>query len=319
MRPEVLEINSVVSEMQKMLRRLIGEDIELRVDLARDPGRIEADVSQLEQVIMNLAVNARDAMRDGGCLSIETKTATVDRDEAEAHPPIRPGRYVVMNVSDTGCGMDDETKSRAFDPFFTTKAQGQGTGLGLATVYGIVKQNKGFIWIESERDAGTTVSVYLPRTDKPLGSRQATTALEGARGGSETILVVEDDEMVRKLARRILERAGYDVLEAPNGGAALSLVESCGPRLDLLLTDVIMPDMNGRELAKKILALRPATKVMYTSGYSDDAIAHHGVLNPGVSLVEKPFSGAVLVSAVRDVLDGKAPGGSVDGCAETSF
>ncbi len=312
LRPEVLDLNQVVGEMEKMLQRLIGEDIELSVVQAPDLAPVEADVSQLEQVIMNLAINARDAMRDGGRLSIETRNATIDRAEAEAHPPMRPGRYVMMAVTDTGTGMDDETRARAFDPFFTTKEWDKGTGLGLATVYGIVKQSKGFIWIDSAIGSGTSFRIYLPTAQRPVTARSWGSTAEEPRGGNETLMVVEDDEVVRGLAARILAEAGYRVVEAPSGDEALRRAREGEDAIDLLLTDVIMPQMNGRDLARQMRALQPAIKVVFLSGYPDEAIAHHGVLRPGVSLVEKPFSARSLMSVVRAVLDGRAPGGTGD-------
>ena len=309
-KPEVLNLNETVRSMEKMLRRLIGEDIDLRVGLAADLASVEADVSQVEQVILNIAVNARDAMPEGGRLVIETSNTEVDEAEAARRPPMRAGRYVMMTFADTGTGMDDNTRTHAFEPFFTTKEFGKGTGLGLATVYGIVKQSNGFIWLDSEPGAGTTLRVFLPRMDRPTTSRRLETGERAdRRGAGETVLVVEDDDMVRKLARRILERAGYRVLEAADGGEALLVAESSNDRIDLLLTDVIMPSINGRELARRLLASRPTMKVAFTSGYTDDVIARHGVLDPGVSLVEKPFSAHSLTRVVRDVLDGLRPGG----------
>ncbi len=304
---EVLNLNDSVRAIEEMLRRLIGEDIDLKINLARKLGRIEADTSQLEQVILNLAINARDAMPDGGQLVIETRNTVVDRREAAVNPPMYPGRYVILSATDTGIGMDEETRRHVFDPFFTTKERGRGTGLGLATVYGIVKQSKGFIWVYSEPGKGTTFKIYLPRVDLPVTSRTSAAAQTDARGQGETILVVEDDEMVRKLAQKILERAGFRVLEAANGREALVLVDNEETPVDLLLTDVVLPGMNGRELAERLSSIRPSMKVVFTSGYTDDALAHRGVLDSGVCRVEKPFSADALSGAVRAVLDDDKP------------
>jgi PAS domain S-box-containing protein len=308
-KPEVLDLNDAVRSMEKMLRRLIGEDIDLGVNLAPNLGQIEADLSQLEQVILNLAVNARDAMPNGGRLVIETRNTVVDRDQAEAHAPMHPGRFTMLIITDTGTGMDEQVRTRAFDPFFTTKERDKGTGLGLATVYGIVKKANGFIWIYSEPDKGTTFKIYWPWVDRPLTPRVPAAGQKNAGGRGESVLVVEDEILVRKLAGRILKRTGYRVVEAANGGEALLLAEKCDEPIDLLLTDVIMPNMNGRELAKRLLKLRPSMKVLFTSGYADDVIAYHGVLDRGVTLIEKPYSAGELTSAVRTVLDGTAPGG----------
>lgn len=308
-RHEVLDLNNIVREMEKMLKRLIGGDTELVVKLAEDLGRIEAGVSQMEQVIMNLAVNAKDAMPEGGRLIIKTGNVTVDREEAGAHPPMRPGRYVMMSVTDTGTGMDDETRTRVFEPFFTTKATSKGTGLGLSTVYGVVKQSNGFVWVYSESGTGSTFKIFLPRVDKPISVFKPGEVPAEAAGKGETILVVEDDDMVRELVKRVLERFGYRVLTAASGGEALTAAEKSQERIDLLLTDVVMPNMNGRKLARRMSAIQPSLKVVYTSGYTDEAIAHHGVFSHDVTLVEKPLSISALTSVVRSVLDGKVGGG----------
>jgi len=307
--PEVIDLNETIRAMERMLPRLIGEDIELSVSLAPDLGATEADISQIEQVILNLAINARDAMPDGGKLVIETRNVVVDRTLAEARPPMRPGRYVLIVFRDAGVGMDEETRAHAFDPFFTTKDRGKGTGLGLSTVHGIVHQSNGFIWLTSEPGRGTTFEIHLPRVDSPVQPRHQDVRPQDVQGQGETILVVEDDDLVRKLARAIIERAGYQVVEATSPDEALRLAERGDVPIDVLLTDVIMPAMNGQELAKRILVRRPKVKVVFTSGYTDDVIAHHGVLDRGVSLVQKPFSASSLTAKVRAVLDGKEPGG----------
>ncbi len=308
-RSEVLDLNRIVGEMEKMLKRLIGEDIRLTVKLSEDLGRIEAGVTQVEQVIMNLAINAKDAMPGGGRLIIKTENVTVDREEAEAHPPMRPGRYVMMSVSDTGTGMDDETRTRAFEPFFTTKTTSKGTGLGLSTVYGVVEQSNGFVWVYSEPGIGSTFKIYLPRVDKSVSIHKPVDVPVEVAGRGEMILVVEDDDMVRELIKRILVRFGYRVLDAAGGPEALDAAEKSKDRIDLLITDVIMPNMHGRELAEQLSAIQPSIKVIYTSGYTDETIAQHGVLSPEVVFVEKPLSINALTSVVRSVLDGKMGGG----------
>ncbi len=299
--PKVLDLNTVVAEIQKMLQRLLGEDVELSIHLDPKLGRVKADPSQVEQVIMNLAVNSRDAMPRGGKLSIETANVELDESYARQHAGARPGRYVMLAVTDTGSGMDATTKSRIFEPFFTTKEKGKGTGLGLSTVYGIVKQSEGYIWVYSELNRGTTFKVYLPQVDAPVEVAERRPAAFAR--GSETVLVVEDEEGVRKLAREFLEDAGYTVLEARNGEAAMGLAERYTGPLHLLLTDVVMPRMSGRELAEQLLRLRPEVKVLYISGYTDDAIVQHGVLDASVAFLQKPFTRDALARKVRDVLN----------------
>jgi CheY-like chemotaxis protein len=301
--PQILDLNLLVADVEKMLRRLIGEDIELRTALARDLGAVQADPGQLQQVIMNLAVNARDAMPQGGKLTIETADAELDETYAQEHVPTQAGRYVMLAVTDTGIGMDAAIKAHVFEPFFTTKEKGKGTGLGLATVYGIVKQSGGYIWVYSEPGHGTTFKIYLPRVEgapRPTAPKPA--APESLRG-SETVLLVEDEAAVRNLTRRVLEGYGYTMLTTENGYEALRVAQERQGPIHLLLTDVVMPKMGGRELAERLTPARPEMKVLYLSGYTDDAIVHHGVLEPGIAFLQKPFTPQVLGRKVREVLD----------------
>jgi signal transduction histidine kinase/ActR/RegA family two-component response regulator len=304
MQPKVFELNTVVTDLEKMLRRMIGEDIELRVSLQSELGNIKADPVQLEQVIMNLVVNARDAMPKGGKLSIETTNVYLDEAYAREHVSVAPGDYVMLAISDTGCGMNEETSQHIFEPFFTTKEQGKGTGLGLSMVYGIVRQSGGNIWVYSEEGRGTTFKIYFPRVTMHAEEHRRTSgALDGPRG-CETILLVEDAELVRNLARQVLEGAGYRVLEAANAEAAIDLCERInGDRIDLLLTDVIMPGMSGNEMSRVLLKKQPGMPVLYMSGYTDDAIVQHGVLEAGINFLQKPFTPGALTLKVREVLD----------------
>jgi CheY-like chemotaxis protein len=266
---------------------------------------VKADPGQLEQVIVNLAVNARDAMPDGGRLTIETRTAELDEAYIDEHFPTAAGSYVLLAVTDTGTGMDAETKSHVFEPFFTTKAVGEGTGLGLATVYGIVKQSGGYVWVYSEPGQGTSFKIYLPRvTETPQAAPPPRGAPTSIRG-SETILLAEDDDMVRTLTRRLLVANGHVVLVAAHGEEALQLARRHAGKIQLLITDVVMPGMSGRALADQIVAMLPAIKVLYLSGYTDDAIVRHGVLEPGVAFLQKPFAAEALVRKVREVLDAR--------------
>ena len=301
MQPKLLDLNSIVADFERMLTRVIGEDIELRTSLPAQLGTISADPSQIEQVIMNLIVNARDAMPSGGKLTIETADAYLDETYAQQHLAVIPGAYVMLAVSDTGIGMDEETQRHIFEPFFTTKETGRGTGLGLSTVYGIVKQSGGSIWVYSELGKGTTFKIYLPKHRGHAAEYEHPQVLDQVAAGNETILLVEDDEALRNLAREVLEASGYRVLEAGNADAALLICEQNG-KIDLLLTDVVMPDLGGRELAQKLLALQPEMCVLYMSGYADDAIVHHGVLDEGTNFLAKPFSPNALGSKVRAVL-----------------
>ncbi|HEY6215964.1 MAG TPA: ATP-binding protein [Pyrinomonadaceae bacterium] len=305
MQPKVFDLNTVVSDLKKMLRRMIGEDIELRVISEADLGNIKADPVQLEQVIMNLVVNARDAMPRGGKLSIETSNVYLDESYAREHVSVDPGEYVMLAISDTGCGMNEETRQRIFEPFFTTKESGKGTGLGLSMVYGIVKQSGGNIWVYSEEGRGTTFKIYFPRvTAEAEEYRRVGNTFEMPKG-SETILLVEDAALVRTLARQVLETAGYKVLEAASAEAALTICEPNGTRIDLLLTDVVMPGMSGNDMSKILLARQPDMPVLYMSGYTDEAIVQHGVLEAGINFLQKPFSPGALALKVREVLDAK--------------
>jgi PAS domain S-box-containing protein len=303
LQPKVLDLNSLVAEIEKMLGRLIGEDIDLQTVLHNDLGSIKADPGQIEQVIMNLVVNARDAMPQGGKLTIETQNVYLDEEFAEQHIATNPGPYVMLAVSDTGTGMDEQTQARIFEPFFTTKEMGKGTGLGLSTVYGIVKQSGGNLWVYSELGQGTTFKVYLPRIDEGAAEYKRSAENEDAFRGTETVLLAEDEEMVRKLSARVLEMYGYQVLEAANGGTAFLICERHQGNIDLLLTDVIMPEMSGRELANRLNELRPEMKVLFMSGYTDDAIVHQGVLDEDENFIQKPFTPNALGQKVREVLD----------------
>ena len=299
--PVILNMNQVVSDMEKMLRRLIGEDLELVCRLSPDLGNVMADPGQMQQVVMNLAVNARDAMPRGGRLVIETSNMEFDEAFVSAHPDNAPGPHILLAVSDSGVGMTEEVKNRLFEPFFTTKPVGAGTGLGLATVYGMVKQSGGSIWVYSEPGHGTTFKIYLPIVDAPVA--EARSERKPHFEGHETLLIVEDQTEVRTLAVSALEHYGYRILSAASGAEALDLAEQFNGAIHLLVTDVVMPGLDGRELAARLLARRPDTRVLYMSGYTDEVIAHRGVLDPAVALVQKPFTAKALAQRVRQVLD----------------
>jgi CheY-like chemotaxis protein len=303
LQPVVLNLNDVVTNLESMLQRVIGEDVALEVHVAADLGNVRADVGQLEQVIVNLTVNARDAMPTGGKLTIETANAELGADYAEIHRPVVPGRYVMLAVSDTGTGMDEATKARLFEPFFTTKLPGKGTGLGLATVYGIVKQSGGYIWVYSEPSHGATFKVYLPYVEAPAEQTGEVTPTSGSLTGSETILLAEDDALLRPLARALLTRLGYRVLEAPDEAAALAIARAHVGEIHLLVSDVVMPGKSGVQLARQLEAERPRLRVLYVSGYTDEAVVRHGLLEPGRYFLQKPFTPDVLARKVREVLD----------------
>jgi PAS domain S-box-containing protein len=301
--PKVLDLNEVVSNIAKLLRRLIGEDITQVLSLHPELGRVKIDPGQMEQIIMNLAVNARDAMPGGGQLTIETRNVELDNTSACKYALAQPGSYVMLAVSDTGCGIDADTQTRMFDPFFTTKGPGKGTGLGLATIDGIVKQSGGNIGVYSELEKGTTLKIYLPRVEKTSELSEQQPASTEILHGSETILLLEDEEMVRALAQAILERCGYRVLVGRNVHDALRFAQESPGTIHLLLTDTIMPVMNGPELAKRFLSIHPETKVLFMSGYTDKVIGNLGGLEPETALLQKPFTPQTLAEKVREVLD----------------
>jgi two-component system cell cycle sensor histidine kinase/response regulator CckA len=305
LQPAIVDLNALLTDLTSLVRQLIGEDIELRLTLDNSLERIKADPGQIEQVVMNLAINARDAMPAGGRLTIATTHVDLD-DEFFRRHAVRPGasarECVLLTVTDTGTGMDIETRRRIFEPFFTTKPQGKGTGLGLATVYGIVKQSDGWIWAESEPGKGATFKVYLPRTPEMV-VREAPIVSQPLRGGTETILLVEDEDAVRFLSRDLLERHGYRVIEAPDAEEAMVTASREMRPIHLLLTDVVMPGQSGPELFKGLHPIRPDMKVLYFSGYADEAIVRRGILNTGAAFLQKPFTSAVFLQKVRDVLD----------------
>lgn len=303
LQPRVLNLNTEIASIEKMLRRLIGEDIELTTVLEPTLGAVKVDPGQIEQVIMNLAVNARDAMPQGGKLIIETTNVHLDEAYARGHLAVTPGPYVMLAVSDNGMGMDAETQLRIFDPFFTTKEYGKGTGLGLATVYGIVKQSQGFIWVYSEPGKGTTFKIYFPRVSEAIEDIKPRGTATESLHGQETILLVEDDEMLRSMISMALRKYGYKVLEACHGGEALILCDQHAGPIHLLLTDVVMPQMSGRNLAERLAHTKPGLKVLYISGYTENAIQQHGILKAGVNFLQKPVKIASLVHKVRELLD----------------
>ncbi len=314
--PAVLDLNALTSDMQGMLPRLLGEDIEVTMVLDPELGSVKADQSQIEQVIMNLAVNARDAMPTGGKLKIQTANVELDQTYTRNHPGSKAGTYVLLAVTDTGKGMDAATLTHIFEPFFTTKERGQGTGLGLATVYGIVKQSNGYIGVDSSLGKGASFQIYLPRHEgQPAAKEQKSGPPENLRG-TESILLAEDSESLRKLAQTNLESAGFRVLSACSGEEALEIASRHGSTFDLLLTDVVMPGMNGRVLAEQLSPRQPGMKVLYMSSYTDSFIAGHGVLNPGTHLLHKPFTEDALIRKVREVLDGGKPASAMNQVAD---
>ncbi|HLW99052.1 MAG TPA: PAS domain S-box protein [Candidatus Acidoferrales bacterium] len=309
--PRILSLNSIALDVEKVLRRTIGADIQLEFNLASHLGMVRADRGQIEQVIMNLAINARDAMPNGGLLMIETEPAELDYADSLIKPYVVPGRYILLKVTDTGCGMDSDTQSRIFEPFFTTKEKGKGTGLGLAMAYGIVKQSGGYIWVDSEPGHGTTFKIFLPEVEgTPEDVEESAPAFQIGQSRG-VILLVEDESSLRKLTKRTLIKSGHTVLEASNADQALYFAKQSDTHIDVLLTDVIMPGMNGRLLAEAVSALRPGIPVLYMSGYDDGELSTKGVLKPGMSILRKPFSRDQLVQAVEEVLiaitEGKAP------------
>lgn len=311
LQPRALNLNDIVSDMNKMLRRLIGEDIRFATKLAPKLKTVRADPGQIEQVLLNLVVNARDSMPQGGSLTIETDNVELDQEYANQHVGVQPGHFVVLAVSDTGIGMNEETKSRIFEPFFTTKGKDKGTGLGLSTVYGIVKQSGGNIWVYSEPGHGTSLKVYFPVLDSPHEQLAHVPAESEVRRGSETILLVEDEEIVRRLACKILEQTGYEVLEASHGEEAFRLCGVHAKPIHLLLTDVVMPGASGKEVADRLVSMRPGIKVLFMSGYTDEAIVHQGVLNSSAEFIQKPFTPASLSKKVREVLDSNGNAGAL--------
>jgi PAS domain S-box-containing protein len=305
LKPTELDLNLTLTGTTRLLRRLIGEDITLDVKLEPDLGLVHADEGQIQQVIMNLAINARDAMPNGGRLTLTTANAELDATYAQHHAPLTPGRYVMLTVNDTGTGMDPETRARAFEPFFTTKEQGKGTGLGLSTVYGIVKQSGGYIWVYSEPGAGTAFKIYLPRLDAPLSGPEAVSVPGRLQTGTETVLLVEDETMVRNLLAGMMERSGYRMLTAASGEEAANVAANYQGPIHLMVTDVVMPGIGGPELAQRLAPFHPELKVLFISGYTDDAVLRHGVREGVASFLQKPFTLVALARKMREVLDSR--------------
>jgi signal transduction histidine kinase/ActR/RegA family two-component response regulator len=303
LQPKIVDLNQIVVDMNRMLQRLIGEDIDLLMGLAADLGKVKADPNQIEQILLNLSVNARDAMPKGGRLTIETSNVHLSEEYSHDHISVRAGQYVMLAVSDNGCGMDTKTQTHIFEPFFTTKEVGKGTGLGLATVYGIVKQSEGTIWVYSEVGHGTAFKIYLPCAEASLTEVEVDADDRELMQGTETVLLVEDEDVVRDMVTEILRDSGYHVLEAKHGPEAILLQRQHSGVIHLMLTDVVMPQMSGRELAEQLTPLRRDMKVLYMSGYTDDAIVHHGVLEEGTAFIGKPFTPNALARKVREILD----------------
>ncbi|HEX9393910.1 MAG TPA: ATP-binding protein, partial [Gemmatimonadales bacterium] len=303
LQPRVVSLNVVVGDLRKMLQRVIGEDVDFAAILAPELRAVKADVGQIEQVLMNLAVNARDAMPTGGKLTVETTNVELDTDYTRTHHAAAAGHFVMLAVTDTGTGMDEATQAKIFEPFFTTKGPGKGTGLGLATVYGIVKQSGGFVWVYSEVGHGTSFKIYLPQVAEAADAHRAQAPAPAMSRGTETVLVVEDAPAVRAVTRQVLERQGYTVIEAAGGDAALQLAAAHAGPIHLLLTDVVMPGLSGRQVAERLAIRRPEMRVLYASGYTDDSIVRHGILEEGIAYLQKPFTPESLARKVRNVLD----------------
>jgi two-component system cell cycle sensor histidine kinase/response regulator CckA len=303
LQPRVLDLNIIITETEKMLRRLIGEDVMLNTKLDPSLGQVKADPGQIEQILMNLVVNARDALPVGGHVTIGTRNRYLDRTHIKGQEVVKPGHHVVLSVSDDGCGMDSQTQKKIFEPFFTTKEFGKGTGLGLSTVYGIVKQSEGSIWVYSELGKGTTFNIYLPRVDDVTALEEIAELKQPVAAGRETVLLVEDEPMVRALAREVLEQYGYTVICAADGQEGLDICRGFEGRIDLVITDVVMPRMSGRELAESVASIRPDARILYMSGFTDDAIVRHGMLDEDFPFIQKPFSPELLASKTRELLD----------------
>jgi CheY-like chemotaxis protein len=303
LQPRVFDLNAVVSDTARMLGRLIGENIQVTLRLDSRLGRLKADPSQIDQVLMNLAVNARDAMPRGGTVTIETRNADLDENYAREHLGARPGPYVLLEVTDTGVGMDADTQRHIFEPFFTTKPKGKGTGLGLATVYGVVKQSGGYIWVQSQPGRGTRFQIFLPRVDEALAAEPAAGPQDVAPRGGETVLLVEDEELLRRMTREVLEASGYRVLEAAHGDEAIRISRSYPGTIQVMLTDVVMPGLSGPELARLLAGVRPRMKVLYVSGYPDDASVPAVRTAAGTDFLQKPFTPAALEGRLRALLD----------------
>jgi len=301
--PRAVDVNEIVSNMGSMLERIIGDDVRVALSLAESVAPVLADRAQVERVMLNLAANARDAMPAGGRLTIETADGHLDGDYVATHGDVQPGPHVMLAISDTGVGMSEEVRRHLFEPFFTTKDSGAGTGLGLATVFGVVKQSGGAIYVYSEEGRGTTFKLYFPAAPEPAEEPSAPAPEPETAAGSETVVVVEDDPSLRDLVRLMLEGCGYRVLAAEDGEGAARLCDELDGKVDLLLTDVVMPEVNGRVLAERLAALFPSLKVLFMSGYSDEAVFRHGIIRPDTAFIEKPFSASTLTRKVREVLD----------------
>ena len=306
-RPRLIAINDVLTELRPMLESLLGEDIAVQLRLDDDAALVMADQGQLDQVLINLAVNTRDAVTNGGTLSISTSNIEIGAHTTSRHEAIVPGSYVLISVSDNGCGMDTQTSARIFEPFFTTKPPGHGVGLGLSTVYGIIKQSGGYIWVDSTPGVGTTFNIYLPQASSEAAEEHTQASALATRGGTETVLVVEDDHALRSLSRQILARNGYTVLDAADGQEALHLANHYEGTLHLLIADIVMPGLSGPLLAERLLARRPQMRALFMSGYPNDDISRRGMRDAGAPFLQKPFTAAGLLGAARDTIDGRRP------------